>query len=297
MHSLRWKFMPVFGTVLTVGLTLILGARAQESHEYGKAMHGGIVAKTKRHQFEVVLRKDGLNVYAIGHENGPIDVSRLSGTVTFTLPGVSKPFTYRLRAAAQASQRTPDSLSLFVDLSKVPAQGSTVAVQISGLADPTEPTAGFTVPFALPATLAITFTKATTADQKAIAIQKVCKVSGEDLGAMGTPIKATRGDRSTFLCCPACKEKLQADPDKYLVAAISTSKATKADQQAIDAQKTCPVSGEGLGSMGTPIKVTRGDRSIFLCCPACLKKVEAEPDKFLGITTAASAKDKHVHAH
>jgi hypothetical protein len=297
MHSLRWKFVPIFGTVLTVGFTLILAARAQESHEYGKAMHGGTVAKTKHHQFEVVLRKDGLNVYPMGQKNEPIDASRLSGTVTFALPGVSKPFTYRLRATAQAGERTPDSLGLVVDLSKVPAQGSTVAVQISGLADPTEPTAGFTVSFALPATLAITFTKATTADQQAIAVQKVCKISGEDLGAMGTPIKATRGDRSTFLCCPACKEKLQADPDKYLVAEISTSKATKADQRAIDSQKTCPVSGEGLGSMGTPIKITRGDRSIFLCCPACLKKVEADSDKFLGTTTDASAKEKHDHAH
>jgi hypothetical protein len=116
MHSLRGKVIPVFGTVLTVGLTLILAARAQESHEHGKAMHGGIVAKTKRHQFEVVLRKDGLNVYPMGQKNDAIDASRLSGTVTFTLPGVSKPFTYRLRAAAPKADRTPDFLGLIVDL-------------------------------------------------------------------------------------------------------------------------------------------------------------------------------------
>jgi uncharacterized protein YbaR (Trm112 family) len=297
MTSLRLKFVPIFGTVLTVGFTLILAARAQESHEYGKAMHGGTVAKTKHHQFEVVLRKDGLNVYPMGQKNEPIDASRLNGTVTFALPGVSKPFTYRLRAAAPNANRTPDSLGLVVDLTKVPTTGSKATFQIAGLPDPTEPTVTFTVPFAQAEAGAITFTKATRADQKAIATQKVCKVSGEDLGAMGTPIKATRGDRPTFLCCPACKEKLQADPDKYLVAAINTSKATKTDQRAIDAQKTCPVSGEGLGSMGTPIKVTRGDRSVFLCCPACLKKVEAEPDKFLGTTADASAQEKHDHAH
>jgi hypothetical protein len=260
-------------------------------------MHGGTVAKTKHHQFEVVLRKDGLNVYPMGQKNDPLDASRLGGTVTFTLPGASKPFTYRLRAAAPTVDRTPDFLGLIVDLSKVPAKGSKVTFQIAGLPDPAESTVAFTVPFAPAEGGAIAFTKATRADQKAIAAQKVCKVSGEDLGSMGMPIKATRDDHSTFLCCPACEEKLQADPEKYLVAAISTSKATKADQRAIDAQKTCPVSGEDLGSMGTPIKVTRGDRTIFLCCPACLKKVEAEPDRFLGTTTDASAKEKHDHAH
>jgi hypothetical protein len=292
MHELRWKSLAVLGTALTLGLMLSLTARAQQSHDHGKAMHGGTVAKTKHHQFEVVLRKNGVNVYATAQEGAPIDVSRLSGTVTFTLPGASKPFTYRLRAAAPAAGRAPDSLALAVDLTKVPSKGSTVAFQINGLADPAEPTATFTVPFALSEAGTITFTKATRANQKAITAQKVCKVSGEELGSMGMPIKATQGDRSTFLCCPECEKKLLADPDKYLVATISTAKATRADQKAIAAQKTCPVSKEDLGSMGTPIKVTCGDRSVFLCCPECIKKVEADPDKYLGdLAAPGKAKD------
>src|SRR5207248_9650454 len=108
------------------------------------------------------------------------------------------------------------------------------------------------------------FAKATQADQQAIALQKVCKVSGEALGTMGVPIKATRGDRSVFLCCASCEKTVLADPDKFLGAPITTGKATPADQQAIAMQKTCPNSGEPLGSMGVPIKVTRGGRSIFL---------------------------------
>ena len=63
--------------------------------------------------------------------------------------------------------------------------------------------------------------------------------------------------------------------------ALTTSRATRADQPAIDAQKTCPVSGKGLGSMGGPLKVTRGKSSIFLCCQACLRTIRANPDKFL----------------
>jgi cytochrome c551/c552 len=135
----------------------------------------------------------------------------------------------------------------------------------------------------------LTFAKATAADKKAIATQKVCKVSGESLGSMGGPIKATRGDRSVFLCCASCEKTVLADPDKFLGAEITTSKATPADQKAIAAQKACPVSGEALGSMGGPIKVTRGGKSVFLCCPNCLKPVLAAPDKFLGAPAAASA--------
>jgi hypothetical protein len=41
--------------------------------------------------------------------------------------------------------------------------------------------------------------------------------------------------------------------------------------------------------MGGPIKVTRGSRSVFLCCAACLKEVQADPDKYLGPAAQAAA--------
>jgi hypothetical protein len=66
------------------------------------------------------------------------------------------------------------------------------------------------------------------------------------------------------------------------VATISITRATAADQPAIKAQRVCPVSGESLGSMGVPIKVTRGGRAVFLCCQGCVKTVQANPDRFLG---------------
>jgi hypothetical protein len=34
--------------------------------------------------------------------------------------------------------------------------------------------------------------------------------------------------------------------------------------------------------MGTPIKVTRGDRAIFLCCQSWVKRIQANPDQYLG---------------
>ncbi len=89
-----------------------------------------------------------------------------------------------------------------------------------------------------------------------------------------------------------------------LVLAPSTSdelvvtKATQADAKAVAALKLCPVSKEELGSMGGPLKVTRGDKSTFLCCKGCLKAARANPDKFLGARSSASAvKGEHDHKH
>ena len=60
------------------------------------------------------------------------------------------------------------------------------------------------------------FEKLSAADQTAALAQKVCPVSGEKLGEMGTPFKVTVKGREVFLCCPSCKEDLEKDPDKYL---------------------------------------------------------------------------------
>ncbi|SRR5579883_740374 len=303
MNLTARKSLTAFGVAMALGLSsygLALAQRAPahqhqqgEEHKHGAPMHGGQVTMTKAYRFETVFTKDGLNVFPRTHEDQPIDASKLTGTATFYHPNSPKLwFERKLAPSAARRGQAATSIGLRLDLSKVPANGAMVAFRVEGLPRAEEPTARFTVPFAFTGAMPVTFTKATRADQKAIAAQRVCKISGEDLGSMGTPIKATRGDRSTFLCCPSCEEKLRADPDKYLVAAITTSKATRADQKAIAAPKTCPVSKEDLGSMGMPIKVTRGDRSVFLCCPECLKQVEADPDKYLGTASAASATER-----
>jgi YHS domain-containing protein len=60
------------------------------------------------------------------------------------------------------------------------------------------------------------FDKLSEPDQVAALKQKICPVSGEKLGEMGTPIKISVKGRDVFLCCPSCKEDLLKDPDKYL---------------------------------------------------------------------------------
>ena len=54
-----------------------------------------------------------------------------------------------------------------------------------------------------------------------------------------------------------------------------------ADREAALAQKTCPVSGQPLGSMGTPPKVRVDERDVFICCASCEAPLLDDPAKHL----------------
>jgi len=60
------------------------------------------------------------------------------------------------------------------------------------------------------------FAALSPADRDLAIKQKVCPVTGEPLGTMGTPIKVTVAGHEVFICCPGCKEPLEKDPAKYL---------------------------------------------------------------------------------
>ncbi len=65
----------------------------------------------------------------------------------------------------------------------------------------------------------LTVSTSTSADQKAIAQQRVCAVSGGKLGAMGTPIKMTANGQSLFICCKGCVGKVEKNPTGYFAKA------------------------------------------------------------------------------
>ena len=54
-----------------------------------------------------------------------------------------------------------------------------------------------------------------------------------------------------------------------------------ADRKAAEKQKICPVSGEPLGGMGKPYKLTYKGRDIFLCCEGCKAAFQKNPKKYL----------------
>jgi hypothetical protein len=53
------------------------------------------------------------------------------------------------------------------------------------------------------------------------------------------------------------------------------------DRPLAERQKTCPVTGKPLGSMGTPDRQVVAGRVVFLCCSGCRSKLLADPDKYL----------------
>jgi len=53
-------------------------------------------------------------------------------------------------------------------------------------------------------------------DQKLAREQKVCPVSDEPLGSMGTPVKEIHGGRTVFFCCESCRKPFLKNPEKYL---------------------------------------------------------------------------------
>lgn len=232
MNQSRRKSLTAFGIALTLGLTSSGLSRAQEGQahqhqrgqetKHGAPLHGGKVTMTKEYHFETVFASDGLKVYPRTHGDQPINASRLTGTATFYHPNAPGPwFTRKLTPTAARPGQASTSLDLKLDLSKVPAAGAKVAFRVEGLPEPEEPTATFTVPFTLAASHEITVTRTTRADQKAIAAAKVCPVSKEDLHSMGEPLKVSRGNKSIFICCKNCLDKIKADPDKYFGAAAA----------------------------------------------------------------------------
>jgi hypothetical protein len=52
------------------------------------------------------------------------------------------------------------------------------------------------------------------------------------------------------------------------------AKLSPEDRALAEKQKTCPVTDEPLGSMGTPIKVTVEGRDAFVCCEGCVDELK-----------------------
>lgn len=150
--------------------------------------------------------------------------------------------------------------------------------------------------------------------------QRICPVTKQPLGSMGTPPKVGVNGKPIFICCKGCEKTLLGNPDKYLAnldeiahgeasndelpqmdlppggspeiavepdddeaAAIAEAfaKLSPADRALAQKQKSCPVADMPLGSMGTPIKVDVDGRPVFICCEGCREELLAEPAKYI----------------
>lgn len=68
------------------------------------------------------------------------------------------------------------------------------------------------------------------------------------------------------------------DPGQYEGALAQLSPE---DRSLAEKQKTCPVSGQPLGSMGKPYKVTVKGQDVLLCCQGCESEIKENPEKYL----------------
>lgn len=114
-------------------------------------------------------------------------------------------------------------------------------------------------------------------DQLHIAIQKICPVSGEKLGAMGSPIKVDAGGQHVFLCCKGCMGK-QLNGEHWNTIQANYAKA----------QGTCPIMGKPVDASMKSTTIN-GER-IFVCCPPCIEKIQADPEASLAKVHANYAK-------
>lgn len=108
-------------------------------------------------------------------------------------------------------------------------------------------------------------------------VQKICPVSGKPLGSMGGPIKTKIGQEELYLCCEACA-KGQVSREHW--ATIHANFA--------NAQKICPIMKKPLPT--NPKWTVVDGNIVYVCCPPCTKKIEADPEKY----TAELAKLYHA---
>ncbi|MCC6486460.1 MAG: hypothetical protein IT364_03095 [Candidatus Hydrogenedentes bacterium] len=111
-----------------------------------------------------------------------------------------------------------------------------------------------------------------------------CLVEGGKLEE-GKAVDYVYNNRLVRLCCDGCKEKIAADPAKYIG---ELDKAVIKAQEGSYPLKKCPVSGEELGSMGDPVKMVVANQLVELCCKGCTKKVTADPAKYLSMIHPAA---------
>lgn len=107
-------------------------------------------------------------------------------------------------------------------------------------------------------------------DQLHVAVQEICPVSGNKLGAHGAPIKVAVGEHKEeiFLCCKGCL-KGRIDPKHWATIHANFAKA----------QRICPVMKRELPE--NPKWTFVEGQIIYVCCPPCTKKIAADPKTYL----------------
>ena len=98
-----------------------------------------------------------------------------------------------------------------------------------------------------------------------------CSKSATPSGAKSPAVTQTPANKG---------DAAQAGEQDAGIAAILAALSPE-DRALVEKQKTCPVSGEQLGSMGAPVKMDVKGQPVFICCDGCREKLLASPDEYL----------------
>lgn len=105
-------------------------------------------------------------------------------------------------------------------------------------------------------------------DELRMAVQQICPISGERLGAHGPPVKAKVGEETVFVCCEAClKRKIDAQHWATIHANFAR------------AQGICPVMKKPLPA-NAKSAIVEG-QVVYVCCPPCANKIAADAAAYL----------------
>jgi YHS domain-containing protein len=234
--------------------------------------NGGTIRQSGGLQFETVVSQGGIKMFLFDRNGQPLSVKQGRGAASLRVEGNAKRYRYDLLPDGKGALTAP------VNLSQIAGRQIEVDMQLVGL-----PGTG-SRPLALTEVATVPASEHQLA-AAAIARQKICPVSGKPLGSMGEPVAVDVNGQTVYACCGGCVNAIKSSPAKYAAGRpeITVTTATAADKPLIAKQAKCPVMDEPLGSMGGPIKVMVGDKPIFLCCKGCIKKVQAEPAKYLAM--------------
>ena len=245
------------------------------SHEHSQhqtsstGTHKGTLKTVGNLQAETLVTTAGLKVYLYDASGQPVSVQKSRGVASLSVEGNAKRYRYDLFPSED------NGLKADVDLSRVVGRQLKVDFQVVGATRDTLTYQDVTVLSPTQAEL----------DAVAIARQKVCVVSGKPLGSMGNPVGVDVNGQRLFVCCAGCVDAVKSNPEKFTQARpkVEVAKLTESDAALIAKQAVCPVMDERLGGMGQPIKLLVGGKPLFLCCKGCIKKVQAEPEKYLAM--------------
>ncbi len=270
------------GMLVAVFPWLASGQSVHETHGHQHAMpgqahtapqrgpHGGTLRQSETLQLETIVSQGGIQLFVFDRDGRAISVDRGRGAASVRVEGNAKRYRYDLLPDGKGALTAP------VNLSQIAGRQIEIDMQLVGL-----PGIG-----SVPLTLQEVSTVPASEQQlaaAAIARQKICPVSGKPLGSMGDPVAVNVDGQTVYACCGGCVDAIKSNPSKYATGRpeMIVTTATDADAALIAKQGTCPVMDESLGSMGQPIKVMIGDKPVFLCCKGCIKKIQAEPAKYL----------------